>query len=230
MTARRRDDRRDDLQRVGRPRSWKRSRFHGTSTVIARCSPRHASNSLAPRRIARVEAAGLTHWAAPCAALTAASPSQKRGRERPHPRLAVVAPQLCRGVAHALVVTVSLCGGGGGVLTCGIASTILVSMCGAMVAESFGQTRPRFAAQTVLEVVVTSVRPVHGIGSSFSRRSPGRPSRLSILERHARASSLGAPRRPVRAAGLTRARLALAGQLRDGRHLHGPADKRRNRH
>jgi hypothetical protein len=46
----------------------------------------------------------------------------------------------------------------------------------------------------------------------------GRPPRLSILERHARASSLGAPRRPVRAAGLTRARLApLGGYVMAGR-------------
>ena len=42
-------------------------------------------------------------------------------------------------------------------------------------------------------------------------RSLGRPPRLSILERHARASSLGAPRRPARAAGLTRVRLARSG-------------------
>jgi hypothetical protein len=45
------------------------------------------------------------------------------------------------------------------------------------------------------------------------------PPRLSILERHARASSLGAPRRPVRAAGLTRVRLAPLDIYVDGRAL-----------
>ena len=43
----------------------------------------------------------------------------------------------------------------------------------------------------------------------------------SIVERHAHASSLGAPRRPVRAAGLTRVRLAPVWPLRDGRHHAG---------
>jgi hypothetical protein len=42
-------------------------------------------------------------WAAISAAPTAAAKKQRRGRERPHPPMATVAPRSLRGVAHALL-------------------------------------------------------------------------------------------------------------------------------
>ena len=218
MTVGRGDDRGDDLRKAGRPPTSGRSGHYRRRATASRGSACHAQNSLATRMIASAEAGGLTRGAAHYAATTAARPSQERGRERPHPPLAVVAPQPLRGVAHALRVAVSY--GGGSMLNLASATDrIRRRIVRTTVAECSGQLRLHSRPDLCGRMLALSASSDTADQVTCRRSSTSRRSRLSILERDARASSLGAPRRPIRAPGLTRARLALPGQLRDGRLL-----------
>ena len=150
--------------------------------------------------------AGPKQRAASCAALPTASPLQERGRERPHPPLAIAAPRPPKGSLTPSVSTSMM----RWLLACWLASCRFNSC-----RRRTGPNRPAKGEPSCARIMRNIARPLVPLRRQLACggcvRSFGRPPRLSILERHARASSLGAPRRPVRAAGLTRARLARLG-------------------
>jgi hypothetical protein len=215
MTARRRDDVGDDLRKVGRPSQAERKDSSVAGTLSTSEPSRSAPKWLIALKLASALVTIPERWAAISAAPTAAAKKQRRGRERPHRPMAIGAPRAVRGVAHALA-SLSRVGGGCQAVRVPDPCRIRARSCAdsfrnivsGSPPRSFGRMSADAASRTpqkasVKWLLCTLRRTVEAWES--------RPSRIVILERHAHASSPGAPRRPVRAAGLTRARLALVG-------------------
>jgi hypothetical protein len=190
------------------------------STAIVRYASDPAWKLLAPRTIAPPRSGRTWQWAASCAALTAASLLQERGRERPHPPLGIVAPPPLDGVAHALAVIVPACTGCERA-ACRVATSIPVWIRVTVVDESSGQRSMHLRLRSCGRFGPPLVPLVCEVGCGVRRRSPGRPSCLSILERHALAWLAISRQPPARMSGRSRRRTARSATTAYGRARPG---------
>ena len=222
MTTKRRDDLWDDRRKVGRPLLMEREESPDAIDRYASAPGRCSRKSLIRLMDARAEETKPSPSAALFAAATAARKWQVRGRERPHPPVTCIAPGSIRG---SLTPSKSVSGVAAAVHgflcriraqsvrdRCAICATEVHEMRAAELCPMCGQTVRH--ERTTLRVRDRAVHAWNGragrCAGESRTRAGRRPSRSLIVERHARASSLGAARRPVWASGLTRARLTLS--------------------
>ena len=224
MTAKRRDDLGDDLRKVGRPLSrWNTTeRTAGIDRNASAAADDRSRKSLICVDSCACGDERRPRSAALSAALTAAAKWQVRGRERPHPPMAIVAPRSLRGVAHALLSLSRVAAAAKR-----FAYRIRVGFCAGIASPRSAESCPdpcpdrpadrhRSISVTRLEKQASSgLHAPHATGVCCRRSRPSRTRLWS--DTHARQAS-ALPRRPVRAAGLTRVRLAPLWPLRDGRH------------
>ena len=206
MTAKRGDNLGDNLRKVGRP----------LKIEHAACSAGIGRNATAPERRSRKSFISLMQacrdeswpspWAARFAALTAARKWQVRGRERPHPPIAIVAPRPLYGVAHALPSLSRVAAAASGVGAGSVANSWrelhrFVPQNRVQIGDRISQQRRRDVQRHAYDD--SSFDPER-MRAEVNQCALGWEPAItySIVERHVRASSLGASRRPGPGCGL----------------------------